>query len=418
MFKKVGAILILMLTSILLAACNSKQGNTSYRVEVRIIEDFATRGLNLPSYFHLDWRGDSLQVLNGLTGEVEKIIEFNEYQRFSQFPQPFGDFYIIPVELLDSLYEDIAQVIATEYFIFDQDFNLVEEFVILSNEGTFDIISRIGSSTARIVGKNEIGEWLGYGVSWDHHHIYAYNFNTSEILPIAHLNGFIGEIHLMAEANKLAFVLRQGISRDGSAEFGFIDLETFEVDIVHKSENVIWPTIVNWWQPVPPTGEFLLVNMSADRETQPEREVFLLQPLTGEVRTFTFREDDYFWRGDENYFRWINDANITLDGKWLLMQDFEWSGELVEGWSASNITSRVRLYDAQTSELVFEHLLVDVDTLDLGEELMNNANIIQIEENIYLIRESISIGRTEQSPSPLGIRFEYIFVEIVVNADE
>jgi len=421
MLRKINLILMLAFSSVFLVGCNEEENTMEDGINVRIIEDFDVDGFDIPPYFHLQfgcWNwGGFRQVLNGLTGEVENIIEFSEYHRFGNwcFPQPIGDYYVIYVNLFNTQEPDVAQTIASEFFIFDQDFNLVEEFMF-SVDDAIDIMMKIGFPLPQTIGQNETGEWLGYTVGLGGNNIYAYNFHTHEIFQVVYLNNAVTEgSFLMPNINKLAFILMHDFGE--RVEFGFIDLETHEVTMIHEAENIRL-SHPNQLQPIAPTDEVWLVNLITGSEEHPEREALMIHPLTGEVRTFPIREDDFTWRGDESYFRWVSDASITLDGSWLLIQANEFSEELVEGWCGSNATSTVRLYDTQTTELIFEYLLIDEDTLSIGESLSSGASIIQLEENIYLIRQSIGTGITEESFEPTGIRFEYIVIEIMVHGDE
>jgi len=417
MLKKINLVLILAFVSIFLIGCNGEEHTANSGIEVRIIEDFDLHGLDIPPYILFGCEGrilglsDSIQVFNGLTGELENIIE-------SDIPrgcvlQPYGDYYLIVINHHEGLY------VPNEYFILDQDFNLLEEFKF-SRDDAIVIFSRRGFSPPQRIGQNEVGEWLGYIVGSDGE-IYTYNFLTHEIVQIAHLNGMRWEVFLMPDINKLAFMLmndfdwQEGIMFE-RIEFGFIDLVTHEMTMMYEIENVRGPYIHYPLRPVP-MGEFLLATFTSSEEQQ-EREALMIYPLTGEVRTILIREDDFSWRGDENYSRWIFDVSTTLDGRWLLMQAQEY-GEMIEDWCFSNATSKIRLYDTQTTELIFEHLLIDEDTLKLGESPASLASIIQLEENIYLIRQPIGTGRTmEQSFVATDMRFEYIVIEIVVHDDE
>ena len=420
MVKKVNLVLTLALAFVFLVGCNEEEHTTNSGIGVMIIEDFEVHSLDIPPYFQSScWRwGDSLKVLNGLTGEVENIIEFNEYQQLNWcFLQPYRDYYIMSVSLFDSQIEDLAQQIAVEYFIFDQDFKLVEEFTIFGDDN--DVMSKMGLPNLPTVGQNSAGEWLVYGIGWSGSHIYAYNFNTQETFQIAHLNGVIEEIYMISDANKLAFTLMYDFMHGWQEriEIGFIDLDMHEIIMRHEVENVML-SHSNQSEPLTLMSEVLLLNLTTGSENQPERKALMIHPLTDEVRIFPIREDDFSWRGDESYYRWISDASITFDGNWLLIQANEFSEELVEGWCGSNMTSTVRLYDTLTTELIFEHLLIDENSLNLGERLSSDASIIQLEENTYLIRQSIGTGITEESFEPTGIRFEYIIIEIVVHDDE
>jgi len=340
-----------------------------------------------------------------LTGELENTTEFN-VQEGSCVLHAYRDYYIIVVNRFGDLF------IPNEYLILDQDFNLLEEFKF-SRADALDIFSRRGFSPPQIIGQNEAGEWLGYVVSSDGE-IYTYNFHTHEIVQIAHLNGFQWEVFLMPDVNKLAFMLMNDFDwQDGiiseRIEFGFINLDTLEITMMYETEHIRDLYYIDYPLNPVPMGEFLLVTRGA----QQEREALMIYPLTGEVQTITIREDDFSWRGDENYARWFHDASTTLDGRLLLMQAIELGG-IIEDWCWSDMTSQIRLYDSQTAELIFEYLLIDEDTLKLGESLASHANIIQLEENIYLIRQTIGTGRTiEQSIVATDIRFEYIVIEII-----
>ena len=422
MLKKVNFVLIAVLAFVLLVGCHEEESSLDPGINVRIIEGFDVHGSEILPYFRsirgIWGEGSYIQVLNGLTGEIENIIEFNEYRRFHNwhFPQPYGDYYIVLISLFDGYEPDTAQQIDIEYYIFDQEFNLVEEFTITPWSEAW---LRVGSPMPQTMRQNEAGEWLGYTINLDGE-ISTYNFHTNDIIQIAHLNdfSFLWDLFLMPDVNKLAFMLADefGFYEPTHVEFGFMDLDKHEITMVHEAESIMPPHQFLSFQPIAPRGEVWLHNLSGF-DTQ-EREVLTIDSLTGEVRTFPIREDDFTWRGDESYFRWISDASITRDGKWLLMQASE-EGELVEGWCMSNTTKQIRLYDVETGDVIFEHLLIDEDTLSLGEWLSSDASIIQLEENIYLIRQSISTGLTEETFfAPTGIRFEYIVIEIVVNDDE
>ena len=413
--------MIVVLALGFLVGCNEEEQTTNSGINVRIIEDFDLHDFDIPPHFQnsfcWEW-GVFSQVFNGITGELENIIEFSDYHRLGNwcFPQPYQDYYILYVDLFDTQETDLAQQIAAEYFIFDQDFNLIEKFTITVLSDTW---MRVGAPLPETIGQNEVGEWIGYTVFWDGE-IFTYNFHTHEIVQIAHLNdfSFLWNVFLMPDVNKLAFMLADdfGFNEPARVEFGFMDLDTYEITMVHEAENMMRPHQLFPFQPIAPRGEVWLHDLS-EFDAQ-EREVLTIDPLTGEVRTFLMREDDFTWRGDESYSRWISDVSITRDGRWLLVQAFEGSEELAEGWCGSNTTSMIRLYDVQTGEAIFEHLLIDEDTLNLGEAISSDASIIQLEENIYLIRQSIGTGWTEESFEPTGMRFEYIVIEIVVNEDE
>ena len=417
MLKKARFILTILLPVILLIGCNGNESGgvstTNSRVEVRIIEDFEVSEYDMPSYLYLNWWNRSLQVLNGLTGEIEQNIEFSEYHRLNLFPQPMGDYYVMSATIVDTLEEDVAQVIATEYLIFDQNFNLIEELVITED---IDIIFKIGNT--RQIGQNEAGEWIAYGFNGDR--IYAYNFHTEEMSRIAIIEeGWIRDILLMPNVNQLAFTLLPefDLGWQEYIEFGFIDLETLEMNIAHQVENVAWPpNLVLPRNPIIPPYEFLLVETSIGNDMQSESEVLLIHPLTGEVRMVSIGSDD-FW-GDGYEFSATGHASSSMDGQLVFKSVMEQNEEPVDGWSFSNLMLRVGLYDTQTGVAVFEHLLVDKDTLALDENI-EWATLVPISESIYLIRARVLTGFTETNDDrPTGVRFEYIFVEIVVHEDE
>jgi len=415
MLKKVNLILILAVAFVFLVGCNGVEQTTNSGINVRIIEDFDMQDLDIPPSVQTNcWRiYGSIEVLNGLTGEVENSIKFDRLGNWC-FPQLFGDYYITFERILDEY--DLDIILAAELLIFDRAFNLVEKFIM--NE---DVVSEINFSN-QTIGQNEAGEWLGYMIG-SNGEIYSYNFHTYEIIQIAHLGGEKREIYLMPDANKLAFVLThelefifpEGILAD--IEIGVIDLDSHEITMMYEVENMMLSFFPD---PVMASiDEFLLVTLTIGGEEQPGKEVFMIHTSTGEIRTIQIREDDFSWRADESYDRWIFDANTILDERWLLMQSAEVSSDIYNIWSRSDMTSTIRLYDTQTGNVIFEHLLIDEDTLDHGETLSARASVIQLEENIYLIRQSIATGEvTEQLPFPTDVRFEYIVIEITVYDDE
>lgn len=430
MIKKVNLVLmLLLLPAILLIGCNSDENGdrttTSSRIEVRIIEDFESLGLDVPLYYHIKWINRPgiesqliPQILNGLTGEIEKAFEFSDYHRVQYYPIPFGDYYILPVSLGNNPYLDgETMTVGIEYFIFDQNFNQIDSFILSMDEENMDVISKVDGF--RQVGQNELGEWLIYGVGGNVDRIYVYNVSTSEIIQIAQFDGFVGGLCLMSDVNKLAFTLGQGLFGFGwqeHLEFGFIDLETHEISIVHQVENALLPRLADPFDPMFPVGEALLVNITTGNDEQSAREVLLLYPLTGEVRTIPIGADDYWNLEGYGYLSTFS-TNTTMDGRFILKNMLEQNAPLIDGWSHSNLLLTVELYDTQTSKVVFEYLLIDADTLALDES-MRGANLIPIYENIYLIRARIFTGQTETDASIGAIRFEYIVVEIVVHDDE
>ena len=434
MLKKMSIVLTILLPVILLIGCSGDESGsgatTNSRIEVRMIEDYESLELDVPLYFHMNLVSrpgietqPRPQVLNGITGEVEKYLEFSDYHRVRYFPVPFGDYYIWSVTLADTpdIDDTNAIAIAIEYFIFDQNFNLVDSFIFSIDEENMDVISKVAGF--RQVGQNELGEWLIYGAGRNGDRIYAYNISTSEITQIAQFNGFIEGLRLMPEINKLAFTLGQdlfGLGWHEHLEFGFIDLETLEVNTIHQVENVRVPLLSDFWAPVPPISEALRVNLTTGSDEQPEREALLMYPLTGEVRTMPIGNDDH-WSSSEHEWKFssTSDAQITADGQLLAKFIMEQLEDPIDGWSYSNRIITAVLYDTQTAERVFEHIIVDADMLALDESA-GVTQFIPISENIYLIRTDIHTGIRAENPDffPGTLRFEYIFVEIMVNVDE
>ena len=433
MLRKMSIVLTILLPAILLIGCNGDESGdvstTNSQIEVRIIEDYESLELEVPLYFHMNWLHRSglnsqarPQVLNGLTGGVEKYLEPSNYHRVRYFPVSLGDYYILPVDLADipNLDDTNAMIIAVEYFVFDQNFNLVDSFIISEDEDNREVSDKIDAF--RQVGQNEAGEWLVYGVSGNFSLIYVYNISTNEVTQIAQLNGTLLDIRVMPEVNKLAFALSERFEPvwQSHVEFGFIDLETLEVDTVHQIENITSPIMSPHWDPVPHVGEVLLVNIRTGDDEQSEREAHLVCPLTGEVRTMPIGNDDHWSSSEEEWkFSVTSDAQITSDGQLLVKFIMDQLEDPIDGWSYSNRVITAVLYDTQTGERVFEHIIVDVDTLALGESA-GVTQFIPITENIYLIRTDIHTGISAENPDffPGTLRFEYIFIEITVHDDE
>lgn len=306
MIKRVSTILMLIFVCNFLVGCTGDEATTNSQIRVRIIENYETLGIEIPPFLCFGF-GDDLRIINGATGEVERILELDENRQVHP-PEAVGDHFIVLVdvgELNDGEWINIA----TEYLIFDQNLDLIEEFIISSDDE-----AAILMSDSVQIGQNEVDEWIIYSASLlnlsDHHvYIYAYNFNRQELTLLSeiHSDHIMPDvvIRLMPDINKLAFmtVPRANEWLDNVA-FGFIDLETLEVEIAFQAENVrgSWITAL---------GEVLII----EKETQAGREIGLIHAQTGEVKIVPINENDYDLL--------LGSASTTLDGQLLFTSDME-----------------------------------------------------------------------------------------------
>jgi len=389
MLKKMISLFILVLVLVFLGGC----GNDSL-LEVRIIEDHQALGLEIPQFPRIDWNfgvdGFLIEVLNGSTGEVEQTIEFSDYKRFGSL-EVNGNYHILRTWQMDEEYQSFI----SEFLIFDKNFNLVESFRIDQNSVAYS--KSIGSNPQ--LSLNETGDWLIY--LWESasdfagpSHIYTYNFNNHELISVTEVESLFNSLYLIESSYKLAFTVTHGFGGDWfkDVEFRFIDLETFEEEIVFQIEDISHPQ-------VSAVGKFLLADIIANNGV---REAVLIHSQTNEVSRIPFGYEDSLH----------GNPDLTMDGELMFIFQHEFRGR-----ELSDIVSWIRLHDTNNGEVVFEYQLINENTLAIGEVVVD-IEFLNIDEDIYLIRaiifeEEVTGSGYEIVFEIVDIRFEYIVIEIV-----
>jgi len=400
MFKKVSSALILALLLIGCSEDHSEQIVTAEGIEIRVIESFEE--LNLDPLYHIS--GFNLSMLhssNRLTGEIRATFELEAPYEIIWKMQIIDNYYVAEVwsgdEAEDLLPGQTPQPIVIEFLIFNESLDVVETFRITEeDERIFSLIS--WNWNKQLASQN--GEWLVYfsHINWAFGstvmEFYAYNFHTQELTLMSEIEGsnfVVGDLHMMSSINQLAFILQHWVGEIPShVELGFIDLGTFETNIVY-STDIFNSAMMDVF------GEYLVVFENWPDEDTLESEVILIHSLTGEIRNIPLSGYRTVW------------PSLTTDSQLMFTSLTDWS-------NPERPTSRARLYDTQTADVVFEYMLIDENTLNENEGIIG-FDFYNIDENIYII--SAEIGEYDNRGWELErIRTEYMIIEIVVIDDE
>jgi len=408
MLKKMVYVLFL---AFILSGCNenpNKQIATAEGIEIRIIEDFEALELEQPYRIYTP-NPRTLHLSNVLTGEIKTIFEFETYREIiSSEVQAIAGYYSVMVISGDDTHFAttgfVSDLFAVEFIIFDDNLNILEAFRITEEDGS------IFSSLLMSFGDNQIvkqdDEWLVKfnSTNWMfgqmEKYFYSYNLNTQELTLMTEVEGsnFVGNMHIIPMTNQLSFVLTHFESEMIShVEFGFIDLDTFELNIVYSVDTPTTP-VTNVF------GEYLVISEIWIDEDALESEVVLIHSLTGEVTKVPLFGYRSVW----------SSLALTSNNRFLFTtrREYEYPHP---NWS--KCITRARLYDVQTGDIAFEYMLIAEDTLNENEETGNFTLFSNVAENIYII--SVDIWEVDDLGIDIGrIRVEYMIIEIVESDDE
>lgn len=400
MLKKMGYTLILAL---LLVGCSNehKEPNeqiatitTADGIEIRLIENF--EDLNLESPYHIF--ADSMSTIylsNRITGEIKTVFEVESYQNIFNL-QALDNYYVITVwsgdEVDIAVAGSVSEPFAVEFLVFNKDLNIIDSYR-LTQEDDEPIFSMLPWDTQ--LAKQD-GEWFIYfwrsNWSFDFTELLVYNLNTQDLSSIVEIDGsnFVITSNMIPSTNQLAFTSTYFDGESVSyVEVGWIDLDTFEINIAYSTDVFNSPMSDVF-------GEYLVVFDNWIEGDKLESEAVILHLLTGEVRKIPLEGYQTVW------------PTLTVDGEIMFTS--------LTDWTDPNQSTRVRLYNIQTTDVVFEYMLIDEETLSENEALFS-LEFFNIDEHIYMIKADI--GEVNEMGHSVGsIRSEYLIIEILVIDNE
>jgi len=403
-FKKILCVITIPVL-LLLTSCNNVQVLDESGFGFRVVDDFPTLNRQATQFLNFDYNENKLQLFNVITGEIEAMFELSSDQFFRSMHFLENGYYMISLlqgEDVDRIfhmpnYGDL-EYIAKVFFILDNDLNIVEMLEI----SDIELIHTLTIASDRNVVLENGNDLLVY-FNDAHRNIYSYNLRTNEKSLIyneeelAELLDFNASIFRITPFNQIAFVSFSGNPSD-SFYYGFINHNTQEAEIF--STDIFKPAPITRRFDI--FGEYLIMH---DREHDPEvleTKVLILDLLTAESRIIQILEYSF------------NEPVLINDGEFLAVFKTNWN----QSTFSFEESGDVRLYDTQTSEIVFEHTLVDDGVLG-EDEVILGSEVFKVDEGIYVFATKTAYRcSTTSTIDWSSLRFHHITIEIEFGGNE